>query len=407
MKPYLFSLLLLAVSLGSAAQHNHFVYVQTDNKQPFYIRVNEKLYSSSPAGYVVIPKMTKGDYIFTIGFPKNEWPQQTIPVSVNADLGFSLKNFAEKGWGLFNIQNLEVLMASANSTSAPRAEQKQDAFSNVLADVVNTPSLKDQEVKAAPKTEIKTAEPPKTEIKLEPREEIKAVVVTPVIETTPNKEMITQPIKLLHTGVDVSGRTATYLDGGTDTIRIFIDQAAEPLQLDSTIKPISAGDVAANNVKPAVTTEQAKVEPTLEDKRFLNINVENPNSVRDSSKVPGTARKEVVPATIDKPAPAVLTFNSDCKAVASDNDFLKLRKKMASEDNDDDMIAAARKVFRSKCYSTEQVKNLGLLFLKDEGRYKFFDAAYPFVHDTQNFKELQLQLTDEYFITRFKAMIRQ
>lgn len=79
---------------------------------------------------------------------------------------------------------------------------------------------------------------------------------------------------------------------------------------------------------------------------------------------------------------------------------------MAAENGDDDMVAAARKVFKTKCFTTEQVKNLAVLFLKDEGRYKFFDAAYPFVSDSYNFPELEHQLSDEYFITRFKAMVR-
>ena len=70
------------------------------------------------------------------------------------------------------------------------------------------------------------------------------------------------------------------------------------------------------------------------------------------------------------------------------------------------MIAVARKTFKSTCFSTEQIKNLSVLFLKDDGRYKFFDAAYPFVYDTQNFSSLQQLLTDPYFIDRFKAMIR-
>ena len=78
---------------------------------------------------------------------------------------------------------------------------------------------------------------------------------------------------------------------------------------------------------------------------------------------------------------------------------------MNAEDNPDDMIVVARKVFKTKCFTTDQVKNLSALFLKDEGRYKFFDTAYPFVSDSYNFGSLESQLTDNYFITRFKAMI--
>jgi hypothetical protein len=99
-------------------------------------------------------------------------------------------------------------------------------------------------------------------------------------------------------------------------------------------------------------------------------------------------------------------INSDCKSSATEEDFLKVRKKMIAQKDENEMISAAQKLFRQKCYSTEQVKNLSVLFLKDDSKYKFFDAAYPFVHDTDNFESLEAQLTDPYFISRFKAMIR-
>ena len=63
-------------------------------------------------------------------------------------------------------------------------------------------------------------------------------------------------------------------------------------------------------------------------------------------------------------------------------------------------------MFKQKCFSTEQIKNLSGLFLKEEEKYHFFDAAYPFVHDSQQFKLLESQLTDPYIITRFRAMLR-
>ncbi|RYD69778.1 MAG: DUF4476 domain-containing protein, partial [Sphingobacteriales bacterium] len=69
-------------------------------------------------------------------------------------------------------------------------------------------------------------------------------------------------------------------------------------------------------------------------------------------------------------------------------------------------ITAIKKLFKQKCYSTAQVKNLSVLFLKDESKYKFFDAVYPFVYDSREFKQLESQLTDEYYISRFRSMIR-
>ena len=99
--------------------------------------------------------------------------------------------------------------------------------------------------------------------------------------------------------------------------------------------------------------------------------------------------------------------NNNCKAVATEDDFYKLRKKMAGEKNDDDMISEARRTFKTKCFSTVQIRNLSTLFLTDESKYKFFDGAYQYVSDLESFSTLQSTLKEEYYINRFKAMLRQ
>lgn len=122
------------------------------------------------------------------------------------------------------------------------------------------------------------------------------------------------------------------------------------------------------------------------------------------SKIINTEKKD---ETIKEPVVKATMINSDCKSLATDEDFLKIRKKMVAENNDEDMIKVAKKVFKTKCFTTEQVKNLSVLFLKDEAKYMFFDAAYPYVSDTELFTTLQGQLSDEYYITRFRAMIHK
>ena len=99
-------------------------------------------------------------------------------------------------------------------------------------------------------------------------------------------------------------------------------------------------------------------------------------------------------------------INSNCKTNATDEDFLKLRKKMATANTEDAMIAVAQKFLKAKCFTTDQIKNLSVLFLKDAGKYRFFDIAYRFVSDSNNFSTLQSQLSDTYYISRFQAMVR-
>jgi len=148
-------------------------------------------------------------------------------------------------------------------------------------------------------------------------------------------------------------------------------------------------DQATDTIRILIPPDHKKAtstEPKQEEKKFLDI------SSADSAK------KDV--------SKAVTVKANNCKEVATEDDFFKLRKKMAGENNDNSMIAEASKVFKTKCFSTSQIKNLSTLFLTDEHKYKFFDAAYLYVNDVENFASLQSELKDDYYINRFKAMLR-
>jgi hypothetical protein len=93
------------------------------------------------------------------------------------------------------------------------------------------------------------------------------------------------------------------------------------------------------------------------------------------------------------------------KLPANNDDFLKLRRKMAARTNDDGMLDEARKYFKSRCFATEQLKNLSTLFLSNAGKYNFFNAAYNYTTDVENFSSLQSELKDQYYINRFKEML--
>lgn len=388
----------LFISLSIKAQQNHFIYIQADNKQPFYVKLDKKVYSSSVSGYLIVPKLKTGTYNFVIGFPKNEWPEQKIHCSVeDKDLGYLLKNFGDKGWGFFNLQSLNVLMAEDNEKKADVVtDVKSDAFSNMLSAVVNDPTIKQnepvpvkEEIKKTVKEEVKT-EP---SIVSEPVQD--KVVETPKSEPVINKATIAR--KMINKTDD--GMEMVYIDtanGTQDTIRVFIP--ADKAILETTqVKPDAdiklKEDIKAKEIKPAPVQEEEK----KKDTKFLAIELPNPNTNVNEVKPDSGVKQSISKSPM---------INSDCKNFATNEDFLKLRKKMAAADNAEEMISRAKKTFKTKCFTTEQVKNLSVLFLKDSGKYNFFDTAYPFVSDSQNFATLESQLTDSYYINRFKVMIR-
>ena len=360
---------LLLNTLLIKAQQNHFIYIQTDNKQPFYLKMDKKIYSSTGSGYLIISKLKPDNYEFSIGFPKNEWPEQNLQCTIlDKDLGFTLKNYGNEGWGLLNLQSLSITKAgNPKKIEATAIVSNADSFSNLLSSVVNDPSIKEEPATVATVVvPVKVIDIPKPAV--------------PISETVIIKK---QTVK------SQNGLEMVYIEsvnGVHDTVNVLIPTTIE-LLVNTEVKP-AAEIVKVKEAEPLPQTSPS----SQKDTKFLNIELPNPHA---NATVSGPDRTTSSPLV-----------NSDCKSFASEEDFMKLRKKMASANNAEMMITNAKKIFKTKCFNTDQVKNLSVLFLKDEAKYAFFDSVYPFVSDAQNFPSLQNQLIDGYYINRFKVMIR-
>src|ERR1043165_3928796 len=118
MKRLLCSLLVFFSVATAFSQKVYFVYLQTDNEQPFYVRINEKVYSSTASGYLILSKLKDSTYSIKVGFPMEKWPVQTFKVDLDGkDKGYQLKNFPDKGWALVDLQTLSIQVSE---------ESKQD-----------------------------------------------------------------------------------------------------------------------------------------------------------------------------------------------------------------------------------------------------------------------------------------
>ena len=450
----LVSVLILAVfSLLSKAQQVHFVYLQTENSQPFYVKLDNKVTSSSPVGYLILPKMADGDYKISVGFPKKEFPEQTFQVSVDKEnKGFLLKNFGEKGWGLFNLQSFALVMGE--NTNAPSLVKTldDDPFSTMLASVVKDSSLLEKQ--SIPTNTPVTDSPFVKQVDTVAESSSMAQVIIPhtseafkekdsksidtlvVVRDTAQATVAEAPQPAVKSSIvqtlkrkERDGVEMIYVDKNddySDTVRIFI-----PGDTTSVQSNVGTGDVTKNDDRNKSESNDSIQEVTPEsivkDNDTLAITqVESPKqsdsiSIRDNTpaNVPDSATAQLKPpATLDitgdeikkQTIPEVVnstSTNSDCKEFATNEDFLKLRKKIANENNKDEMLKVAKKYLKLQCYSTEQIKNLSLLFLTDEGRFQFFEAAYPFTSDSSQYHILQSQLKDPFYVNKFKAMIRR
>lgn len=460
-KKLFFLFLITVFSLSVKAQITHFVYLQTENGLPFYIKLNNKIISSSAAGYLILPKISDGTYQIEVGFPKNEFPAENFTFSVDKNNeGFLIKNFQDKGLQLFDMQSLALIPPNESAADTTKVvatvpvKKDADPFTKMLANVVKDSSILEnhETVLAKPVKRTDTTVAVNTDSSAAINNTIPS---SPVAKNT-NAIVQTNPISKLSSKQDKDGLQMIYADNNTDktdTVSVFIpaQNKQSVAQNNETAKkenpPVSSfADTSQYTITPTV------VKPTTDTSASGFVARKDSIYVNDDSKTapvqvftigPAKERKEkktgsdeiaasakhgaitdvkVTDADAGKQKnndrktpeseivvlPKVVTaskVNSDCKAFATNEDFLKLRKKMAAENDMDNMLKTARKYFRSKCFSTEQIKDLSYLFLTNEGKYKFFDAAYPFTSDSDQYEMLESQLTDAYYLNRFKALI--
>ena len=454
MKKLFFCILFVGSLLAAYSQKVYFVYLQSEADQPFFVKLDNKVHSSTSSGYLILSKLVDSTYNFSVGFPQSKLPEQNFSVTINKkDHGFLLKQFGEKGWGLYNLQTLAVQMSSSPGvkTNTPEKGENKDVskFTEVLSKVADDPSIMEkpaqkavvekkpevvavkEEKKVEPvvvqeKTEpkpvktdvtvvktitenveekpvvaIEKPEPVKTDpviakkeiVEIKPVEVVEKIIIVDdkdakqedvvIVESKnsgPNNEPYTpSKVKRWSESSTTEGFGLVFIDdysnGTQDTIRVLIPN---PKQIEV---PVS------NNKEPQ------------EEKRFIEI--ENNNEKKKEE----TPLEEVKPV-VEKVAPSKKSFSNNCTIVADETDFLKLRRQMAAKESDDAMINEAKNYFMTKCFTSEQIKNLSALFLNDENKYKFFDAAYSYVSDSDKFIALQNEIKDEYYINRFRAMLR-
>ncbi len=416
MKKLFLCLFFAAISIAGKSQRLYFVYLQAEPEQAFFVKMNDKLHSSSPSGYLILSKLRDSVYQFSVGFPQNKWPEQKFTVTVNGkDLGFLLKNFGEKGWGLYNLQTLAVQMAAADTRPAGPAAEKAEvsAFTDILAKaaddstLLNKPAPVKKEEKITPAETVTAAKEEakqevKTEIAKQEKDKSKEIIDTPEVKKpteekpvpvvkeefpkTAEAEYKRSTVIRRSESSTTEGFGLTFIDefsnGAKDTIRILIPN-------------------------PPLVAQVVKEEPKQE-KKFLDITTETPKQTTEPAKPVITETKQEQPP-VETPLKKEVVKpeqNSKCKDAADENDFLKLRRTMASGESDDDMLDEAKKYFKAKCFSTAQIKNLSVLFLNDEGKYKFFDLSYSYVTDENNYTSLETELKEDYYKNRFRAMLR-
>lgn len=469
---------------NAEAQKTYFVYLQSDNQQPFYVILNGKTVSSTPLGYVILSKLKDSTYPIRIGFPKTEGEQEFDLKIDGGDHGFLLKDFAEKGFGLFNLQTLAVQMNSGDAkkkaadlaTQAEMEKKRTDSLNVVAAQVAaqqKADSIKQAlaiQEEAKKNTEENTATaatavPAPSKATTTTGETASAIALkgipAPLAGTllyvesklrveTADSAIMTKQLLLHDTAADVPGGD---IERAIDTSGVAKEDTGSKKDVVMAVPVITSqmNDEPAEKTKKraADSSKKASADPgtvavvgaAATAPKFLDMEMHTDSNetvpgkkaqasdsgtakpvseTKTASNKPDTGSKKeagltsnnsntrivTVAGTTEPVLPASLYVNPACRQNANEKDFFAVRKKMAGTDDADEMVGVAKKAFKEKCFTSEQVRNLAVLFLDDAGRYNFLDAVYPYTSDQPNFKKLADLLKDDYYIKRFNAMLK-
>ena len=461
----------------SFSQRVYFLYIQSENEQTFYLKMNERIYSSASKGYLILSHLRDSSYNFSLGFPGKNITEQFFSVKMNAkDHGFLLKDFNEKGWGLYDLQTMIIQMARSDNKGSAEikkgpVKRDESAFTLILAKASDDSTLLEKpdlaQIKEEKKAEIKEVEKQpeqrteekKIEAKIEERKpdivENKPAKIDSTKSSVAIKEESLQKIE--EKKPDIVENKPVKIDSTSSPVSIKEESQPKieekkpdivenkPAKIDSTNSSVAIKKESQQKIVEVKQSDQSDIykrsEVVRESESFTTEGFgvtfidESGDGKKDTIKIMIPQSKETIqtetklvkeerkflditdstkqiqsePLKEAKDNPTETPFKTvanNCSSVADENDFFKLRKKMAGIPEDDNMIKEAAKTFKTKCFTTEQLKNLSTLFLSDGGKYKFFDAAYEHVSDIENFSSLQSELKGEYYINRFKAMLR-
>jgi hypothetical protein len=406
----------------ASAQKVYFLYLQSDDQSPFYVKMGDKIYSSAASGFLILPNLVDSSYNFGIGFAKSTVAESRFSVSINqSDKGFLIKNFND-GLALFDLLELSLVKANSIQQDNTVYETKADKFSSILSKAADDPGLlkvpvakKEEPAKPKPlEKEVITAKVDEQKL-TEQQPAIDSVVKRPSVETAkqdiPKKVSPAIDTTVVTSAVQKEVKQTTVepvpqqqkRDLAEETLLTFRRSTVSRYTESSTTEGF--GVVYIDKKEEAVDTIRILIPPSK-----IKLAAENEPMAKETIVVPSNANNPAETKNTDAGSSGTTVSTQPintaiCKKLASDKDFLKLRKKMAAKENNDAMLDEARKEFKAKCYTVEQVRYLSTLFLTSAAKYQFFDAAYNAVSDKGNFSSLGIEIKDDHYAKRFKALV--
>jgi len=390
-------LLFLVMSASRmAAQDKQVIYIENETRQPFYVQMNGQIYSSTTSGYIVLAQLVKGRYNFVIGFPHDLYPEQPFTVKIdNYDKELTLKKINEKSFALVDMIDSVMLMAGNTQDTATLVQDKP----------VPTVIKKDSIMAFTEPVIVKDS----------------ALVINTGVQSAASKDSTLTTAIVNQTALIIKDSTAAIpvKDTVTAVNPLFITEATTQ-KTNTDVQAVTTESapiiVPVQNNAPVTNTTVSKAFEKVSNTGTDLIYVDKSGSKFDTVAIyiPTTTQTAVKPK-VKSAAPALVvpvqtnvtadkTIPVPLKPAATTEDFLKTRLDMAGATTEEDMLKAAKISFKTKSFTTEQVKNLGFLFLTEKGKLRFFEMAKPAISDVNQFSTLGNQFTQPELIAKFSSL---
>lgn len=448
MKKVLLLLLLFCIAVAGYSQKVYFIYLQSESGTPFFVKMAGKIYSSTASGYVILPKLVDSTYMLTIGLPGNT-KEATFSIAINNnDKGLLVQN-ADNSLKLYDWQTATIYQPVADNTApaTTAANLNADSFTKLLsaaaddASLLTAPIAVKQEMTKAEEKQVETAKPAvTTEVVIEKPKADSDVVNSTVAVNTPSAPTVdttavaTTPAETpatnnaTTTNIPEQKNTTNEVTAANNNTTVADNTTVPETNTSTSVTPEPSKDnelpfrrsvimrksessttegfglVYIDNTSKGVDTIRLLI-PNPKIQFYTNNNNSSTNTVEEKKPEAEENHDNIAVQKQSTSTPATKAPKASCKTTATENDFYKLRRNMAGKVSDDDMVDEAKKAFRKKCYTTEQIKNLSALFLTPAAKYQFFDAAYMHVSNPEQFKSLQSEIKDDYYANRFKALV--
>lgn len=338
----------------------YFVLMQADDGQAFYVRLDSQVFNSSSGGHLILAHLKDSVYTLTVGFPGNLFPEERFLLNMHQkDWSLHLSR-QDNGWGLLDDDGKAVpALADPAAAQMPSGTKKADAFSQLMAAIVQDTSVMYNTYAASP-----------------PDSTPNAAAVAPIVRSKTETDTVSSEFTppAVPAGASMSDPVSSAPSSPTGVVQLSERKSTTSLSL--------------------VFTDHGVDKKT--DTIDVVIPVDSPanGSLRNGTPAPvsSTPRKSILPF-----------INSDCHDFATDYDLDKLRVRMLNATRDDERIQIAYKTFKTKCFSTRQVSALSEIFTSDAAKFKFLGTAYPFVSDDR-FSELISLFSDPVYAAKFRTM---